>query len=443
MPNLHPNSTNYVHSFQPNTNDLSLAMDYDPSGRPVIRIDDTSVQHTSQDRLKISAHEITFFNTFQFDRELDIWDEFNTAGGSSTHDANSRQVVLAVDATVPGAIAIRQTKSVQQYIPGRTAQASMAVVLGDSADAGIRKRAGVFDERNGLFLEMVGMDPFFVVRSDATGAVVDTRIPRAEWNQDKLDGTNGIGTTIDFSKKQILVFEYEWYGAGIAEIKFVIDDHPISVHKEFHANRQSLPWIGTPFNPFRFEIENISATAGVYQLEQGSASFALEGSSTRLGITSSVASPISGTTLTAADEWYPVLSIRLPADRLSGVVLPTFFQIATIDNTNVFYRIVVNPVISLTGASAWNGVPSSAASLAEYQTYTSPASIPEIQHGHRLDTGFVITGGGGQSITLNKETRYQLGRTALGTSSDVFTVLCASNGTNKTAIASMTWIEMR
>ena len=37
MPNYNPNSTNYVHSFEPNTNDLVHAMDYNGAGQPVIR----------------------------------------------------------------------------------------------------------------------------------------------------------------------------------------------------------------------------------------------------------------------------------------------------------------------------------------------------------------------------------------------------------------------
>jgi hypothetical protein len=38
MPNLHPNSTNYVHSFEPNTGDLTHAMDYTADGEPAIRV---------------------------------------------------------------------------------------------------------------------------------------------------------------------------------------------------------------------------------------------------------------------------------------------------------------------------------------------------------------------------------------------------------------------
>jgi hypothetical protein len=38
MPNLNPNSTNYVHSYEPNTNDLTMAMDYLPTGKPALRV---------------------------------------------------------------------------------------------------------------------------------------------------------------------------------------------------------------------------------------------------------------------------------------------------------------------------------------------------------------------------------------------------------------------
>ena len=38
MPNLNTNSTNYVHTHEPNTNDLVQAMDYNASGQPVLRV---------------------------------------------------------------------------------------------------------------------------------------------------------------------------------------------------------------------------------------------------------------------------------------------------------------------------------------------------------------------------------------------------------------------
>lgn len=45
MPNLNPNSTNYVHSHEPNTNDLTMAMDYNAAGQPVVRVTSPSDAH--------------------------------------------------------------------------------------------------------------------------------------------------------------------------------------------------------------------------------------------------------------------------------------------------------------------------------------------------------------------------------------------------------------
>jgi hypothetical protein len=446
MANLNENSTNYFHSYEPNTNDVSLAMDYNPAGQPVLRIDDTSLQHTSKDRAKVSDYEIVFFNTFQFDKEADVWDEVTTTGGSAVHNRDRSEVVLAVDGAVTGSKVVRQTKTVQRYIPGRTAEASFAFRFTDTA-AGIRKRIGMFDDQNGLFLEEIGDELAFVIRSNASGSVVDTRITQANWNQNKLDGTGINGVTLDPTMRQIVIFEYEWYGAGLAEMKFVIDDHPISVHKQFHGNRQELPWMGTPFVPFRCEIENISSTAGTHSLHQSSNSFMLEGNTGLLGVSVSVNSPITGTTLGVANNWYPVLSIRLQPDKLAGVVLPATYQVATIDNTNIFFRLVRNAVIGAdAGNSAWTDVPDSGSAFTEYQTYNTPAAIAEGDQGTRLDTGFVIEGGGGSNIKLDQSTQYQIGRyttTTIGDTSDVFTLLCASSGTNKSALAAMTWIEQR
>ena len=38
MGNKNPNSTNYVHSYEPNTGDLTMAMDYTSEGKPALRV---------------------------------------------------------------------------------------------------------------------------------------------------------------------------------------------------------------------------------------------------------------------------------------------------------------------------------------------------------------------------------------------------------------------
>lgn len=68
---------------------------------------------TSKNRLKTSPYETSFFNTFQFGKETDIWDESTANGGTATHDANLSGVVMAVTSTA-GSEVIRQTKHVMR-----------------------------------------------------------------------------------------------------------------------------------------------------------------------------------------------------------------------------------------------------------------------------------------------------------------------------------------
>ena len=443
MPNLNPNSTSYVHTHEPNTNDLIQAMDYNPAGQPVLRIDDTSLQHTSKDRAKVSNYEVNFFNTFQYDAEPDIWDEVTTTGGSAVHNSVRRELDLTVDGTQAGAKVVRQTRNVMRYIPGRTSEVTFSFVMGAGV-AGIRKRIGIFDDRNGLFFEQIGDELAFVVRSDTTGSVVDTRILQSDWNQDKLDGSDPKGTTLDITKRQMVVFEYEWYGAGIAELKFVIDDHPISCHKKYHANRVVNSYMATPFLPLRAEVENVSATSGTATLTQNSTSYIQEGTAGKQGIAVNYNSPITGTRMSTANSWFPVLSLRLKPDKLEGIATPTAFQVATIDNTNIFFRMVRNATIG-TGGGPWTNVPDSNATFTQYQIYTNPSAIIEANQGSIIESGFVISGNS-MAKTFEQDVLLQLGRrttTTIGDTSDVFTILCASPNTGKDALASLTWTEQR
>lgn len=192
MPNLNPNSTNYVHSHEPNTNDLVQAMAYDPYGAPVIRIDDTTKQHTSKNRVKVSTQEITDYGTFTHSKDQDIWDELAVGTGSATHDPYLNMVKLEVGGSAGDSI-IRQTNKVQRYIPGRQNEVAMSMIFG-TPTAGIRRRFGIFDDRNGAFFEDGGDGTYYCVtrRNTASGAV-ETRVVRDDWNVDKLDGTGPSG----------------------------------------------------------------------------------------------------------------------------------------------------------------------------------------------------------------------------------------------------------
>jgi len=462
MPNLNPNSTNYVHTHEPNTNDLVQAMDYNASGQPVLRVktaagpgDDGNL--TSKGRQKVSPYETVFFNTFQFGTETDVWETDVTGTGSATHAPASSQVLMSINGD-SGDKVIRQTLLAQRYVPGRSSTVSFAITLGTPVE-GIRKRLGMFNEAgDGFWFEDSGVwvDGAPVYNCTVSNGGTDIAVPRSEWNGDKLDGTSSSGIVADPTKIQLVNIEYEWYGAGQVKFGWVIDGATHVVHTHRNANRRDRPWAQTPFLPIRVEMEALTTVAGgPYTMLQGSNSVISEGTVGKLGIAQNISAPFYGTRMASAlssegtkDNWYPVLSIRLKSSALNGIVLPQMFQVATIDNTNVFYKLVRNATIpaevtaGASGPQPWLDHPDPNG-FTQYQTYITPANITEANHGRILDSGFVISGGGGTGVRLDAKTAYQIGRTSLGSVSDVFTILCASNGTGKDALASFTWIEQR
>ena len=438
MPNLNPNSTNYFHSFEPNTGDLTMSMTYDAEGRPTLRTIDSQAGYTSKNRMKISDYTTDFFNTFQYGKESDVWDESTTSGGSATWNTNTNWIDMAVDST-SGAKVIRQSRNVMRYIPGRSSTLTYAIKFGPAA-VGIRRRIGLYDDANGFFFEdagVIGADGLpeynVVVRSSTSGVLVENRVPRSQWNGDKLDGLGADGITADPLKVQMVSFEYEWYGAGQIIIGFVINGSTHVIHTFNHGNISDVPWSSTPFLPIRLEIENLTGVAGTHYLYQGSNSLISEGTATKLGIAQNITGPITGRTMTSANAFYPILSIRLKTNALKGIVLPTFFQAATLDNTSVFYKLVRNA--TLTNANFVD--------MPDANAFTQyDVSATAYTGGIDIDSGFVV-GGGGTGIRLDRDTIYQIGRSSMGTVSDTLTLAIACPNTNKSALAAMTWIEQR
>jgi hypothetical protein len=386
---------------------------------------------TSKNRLKTSPYQTVFFNTFQYGKETDIWDEQVTGGGAAVHNPDASNITMSVGSAAGDKI-IRQTRAVMRYIPGRTSTISFAIRL-ETPVAGVRRRFGIFDAENGVFFEDNGGVYSYVIRSKTSGSVVENRVLRDDWNGDKLDG-NGFSRNIaDPTKQHMIHIEYEWYGAGQVKFAWVIDGETIISHTFNHANVLDKVWCSTPFLPIRVELENVTGAAGTHYIYQGSNSLISEGEPEKLGILVSQATATTGRTMASSNTYYPILSIRLKSNNLTGIVLPRSLQVATNDNTNVFWRLVRNP--TLTGASWTNH-----ADPDSFMQFDLSATA--MTGGTNMLNGFTI--GGGSTLTnIDDKAILQLGRSSLGTVSDIFTLACASPNTNKAALAVINWIEQR
>ena len=388
-------------------------------------------QFSNNNRLKVAPYQTVFFNTFQYGKETDVWDERVVGVGTATHNVNSSNVVMQVGSTA-GSKVIRQTKQVMRYIPGRGATLAFAIRL-EQPKVGIRRRFGLFDDYNGAFFEDDGGTYSYVIRSNTTGIVTETRVTRDNWNGEKFDGNGWTGVTADATKQQMISINYEWYGAGIVQFNWLMKNETIHSHTFDNANTNDRVWCSTPFLPIRVEIENVTGVAGTHYLYQGSNSLIQEGEPEKLGSLMSISNAITGTTMTAANTFYPIISLRLKSSALSSVMLLRSLQAVTNDNTNVYWRLFENA--TLTGAS-WVDHPDTN-SFTQYDVTASA-----ITGGTTLLSGFTIAGGA-SLVEIDDKAALQLGRSGIGTISDTYTLACASPNTNKAALAVLNWIEQR
>ena len=403
-------------------------------GNPVLRVDDDTVQHTSKNRRKVSNYEIIDYSSFQYDKQDDVWDEFTAGTASSEFDGLKGMVKMQVGSDV-GAEVIRQTRRVMRYIPGRPNEASMAVIFG-TPTAGIRRRFGIFDEYNGAFFENDGLNYNVVCRRTITTGIEEERVSRENWNIDRLDGTGPSGITADPNAIQLMVIEYEWYGAGHVEFKFIIDNNAIPVHEFQHANRIDYTWASTAFLPIRAELKNIDGVLGTHTFFHGSHSVLAEGDQGIIGYERTVSSDFNGYTLQNAGTFYPVLSLRLKQSRLNGVVVLEDFSAATFDNTGIIYQIIKNgTLVDGTWISAGPN------SHVEY----SKSGI-SITGGEMVKSGYISAGNQGTVFQFGDTSIKQLARrttSTLADTSDVYTIAISALNSNKDAFATMSWMEVR
>ena len=388
-------------------------------------------QFSDNNRLKVAPFQTVFFNTFQYGKETDVWDERVTGVGTATYNANSSNVVMEVGSTA-GSKVVRQTKQVMRYIPGRPATLAFAIRL-EAPTPGVRRRFGLFNDTDGAFFEDDGGTYSYVLRNTTSGITTETRVTRDDWNGEKFDGNGWTGVTADPSKQQMISINYEWYGAGTVDFAWLMKGETIKSHTFDNSNVQDRVWCSTPFLPIRCEIENVTGAAGTHYLYQGSNSLIQEGEPEKLGTLLSISAPITGKTLPLANTFYPVISLRLKSSALQAVMLLRSLQAVTNDNTNVYWRLYENS--TLTGAS-WTDHPDPN-SFMQYDT-----TATAITGGQALLSGFTISGGA-SLVDIDSKAAIQLGRSGIGTISDTYTLACASPNTNKAALAVLNWIEQR
>ena len=257
-------------------------------------------------------------------------------------------------------------------------------------------------------------------------------------NIDKLNGEGPSGITLDLSKVQIVWFDFEWLGSGTVRCGFIIDGAYIHCHSFQHANNIQGTYVTTATLPVRAEITNTGITTSSSTLKQICATVLSEGGYEIRGEGSEAKLPIaSPRDLTNISTKYPIISLRLKADRLDGIAILDSLNILGItNNANYCWEIVQN---GTTTGGSW--VTTNTDSLVEYNITATGYSQGD---GEILTAGFSI--GSNQGSTTSELHRsdllqYQLERNSFTSTPFEMVLIASTDLAGSDVLASVGWQE--
>ncbi len=379
---------------------------------------------------------LTLFDSSHRYSDNDLWAQSNTAGANSQFHANAGLIYMNVG-TSENQEVVRETKKVFSYQPGKSLQTLNTFVMAPP-QTGLRQRVGYYGANNGFYFEQSNSDIYYVKRTQASGAIEETRIAQADWNVDKLDGLGPSRITLDNTKAQIQHFDFEWLGAGTVRAGFVIDGQIIHTHSFHHANVIDSTYMTTASLPIRYEIKNTANTASPSTMKQICSSVISEGGYELKGRQSAIGTPItSAYSLTTAGTYYPVVSIRLKSARLDAIVINTALSLLGVGNgVNFSWRVVAGGVIT---TASWTSAGGDSA--VEY-------TISGTAHdggGRVLAQGYLNSSNqGSPSIDILKEAlfKFQLERDTFTDTPEPLTLLVAAGTDSESIFGSMDWEEI-
>jgi hypothetical protein len=299
--------------------------------------------------------------------------------------------------------------------------------------AGVQKLIGYFDDSNGIFFRVNGLTSEMVIRSNVSGAPVDTAIPQAAWNLDRLDGTGPSGLTLDVADAQIFVCDFQWLGVGAVRVGFDIDGLIVWAHVFKNANSLTSVYMRTPNLPLRWEILG-QGTAST--LEAICCSVASEGGQQEpIGIGRSVdrgGAAASWKSLTSANA-EQVIALRLQAGR-RGPAYINDFDLITTATPNLYWAICLNPTVG--GAAVWTPVTNS---VLEFDVnLTASGSRIVSSFGTILASGYVA--GVNRTSSVLKLGALQSFTADFAGTPDVISLVCRPDG-NQSVAASLSYVE--
>jgi hypothetical protein len=388
-------------------------------------------------RLRTSS-PMTLFDSSHRYRDNNLWSTLSANGGSVSFNVSQGLMELNVTNTT-GASAIRETTKVFSYQPGKSLLVMNTFVMAPST-ANLRQRVGYFGQDNGIYFQLDDGVMSFVERTLVNGSPSsEIIVPVSAWNGDKLNGTGPSGFTLDITKAQILWMDIEWLGLGTVRTGFVIDGKFIVCHSFHHANRIASTYITTASLPLRYEIVNkTTTTGGTKTLKQVCSTVISEGGYELRGLQQAVGTLIeTPKALTSKGVFYPVVTMRLKADKQDAIVILTALSVLAKSAGYYNWKVIASGVTS-GGSGTW--VSAGDDSAVQYKL-----DATAITGGRTLASGYFTTSNQGSTqVDILKEAlfKFQLERNSLNNTFYELSLVVASDSDTTNVFGSMDWEEI-
>jgi len=394
-------------------------------------------------RLRMTTPVTLFESTHRFS-DNGLFVTSNTAGNSSFAFVENQSTIDMTVGTTANAEVLRETTKVFSYQPGKSLLIMNTFAMNEPK-ANVRQRVGYFGPSNGIYLENDGTTNYFVLRTNTSSTVAETRVPQSEWNIDKFDGTGYSSQSgrsehsggIDVSKTNILWMDIEWLGVGDVRCGFVVDGKPVPAHIFHNDNVNLQPYMTTATLPLRYEIKNTGVTTSNSTLKQICSTVISEGGYQLYGTQQAVQTPVdTPIDLTTAGTYYNLISIRLKSNRLDAVAILTALSIlATTNNSYYNWQIRAG---GTTSTGSW--VSAGNDSSVEYKIGGST-----ITGGRILASGYTTsTTQSSIPVDILREAlfKFQLERNGLTNTPYELTLCAAASFAGSDIYASMDWEEI-
>lgn len=277
------------------------------------------------------------------DKRPYIVDEVTGGTVTSTWDGTNSQVVMS--GTGANSYVIRQTFTSAVYQPGKS-QIMEASFSNFQLQSNVIKRVGYFvadsgstysDNLDGFFLESNGISnsiSFQIWKSGSLTYSADT----SSWNSDQINPA-----TIDWSKTQLMVADFQWLGVGRVRFGMVFSGQTYYFSDSNGTNNLSTVYMQSPDQPIRYELRTSGGTGSLNMI---CAQVSMEGSLNQLTIPAGIIGPSSPVTFATSGVKYPFIGLKMNTGFENISLLINQINILNTSNDNYYCTLEIDPPIT-------------------------------------------------------------------------------------------------